>query len=66
MPQIFDKVSLAIGHTARALTLLSFYLLTALIAALTLLALLSAPFEYTFSQDDLAFADVVSLILLGV
>ncbi len=66
MPQFFDKVSLAIGHTARVLTLLSFYLLTALIAALTLLALLSAPFEYTFSQDDLALADVVSLILLGV
>jgi len=54
MPQFFDKVSLAIGQTARVLTLLSFYLLTALIAALTLLALLSAPFEYTFSQDDLA------------
>ncbi len=66
MPQFFDKVSLAIGHTARALTLVSFYLLTGTIAALTLAALASAPFEYTISQDDLAFADVASLILLGL
>lgn len=66
MPQIFDKMSLAIGHTARALTLLSFYLLTGLIAASTLLALVSAPFEHTISQDDLAFADVVSLTFIGL
>ena len=66
MPQFFDKVSLAIGHTARVLTLLSFYLLNTLIAALTLIALVSAPFEYTISQDDLALADVVSLALLGL
>lgn len=66
MPQIFDKMSLAIGHTARALTLLSFYLLTGLIAGLTLLALVAAPFEYTISQDDLAFLDVVSLTSIGL
>lgn len=66
MSQIFDKMSLAIGHTARALTLLSFYLLTGLIAGLTLLALVSAPFEYSISQDDLAFADVVSLTFIGL
>lgn len=66
MPQFFNKVSLAIGHTARVLTFLSFYLLSALIAALTLIALVSAPFEYTISPDDLALADVVSLALLGL
>lgn len=66
MAQFLDKTSLFIGHVAKILTLLSFYLITALIAAATLFALISVPFEHSVSQDDLALADIVSLALIGL
>jgi membrane protease YdiL (CAAX protease family) len=64
MLYLLDKISLAIGHTTRAVTLISFYLVTGLIALATLFALTTAPFEYSISPDDLAMADLVSLGLI--
>lgn len=66
MHHFLDKISLSIGHVARAVTLLAFYLVTALVAVGTLHALITAPFEYSVSQDDLAMADVLSLVLIAV
>ena len=66
MLHLLDKISLAFGHTTRVVTLFGFYLVTGLIAAATLFALVAAPFEYSVSQDDLAMADVVSLALIAL
>lgn len=64
MLHLLNKISLAIGHTTRAMTLLGFYLVTGSIAIATLFALVAAPFEYSIGPDDLAMADVVSLTLI--
>lgn len=66
MLQILDKLSLAFGHMARLLTLGVFFLITALVAASTFALLISAPFEYSYGQDDLALSDLIVLSLLAL
>lgn len=66
MLEIVNKLSLTFGHIARAITVGLFLSLTTAIAILSFSLLIISPFEYSYSQDDLALADLVALVLLGL
>jgi len=66
MLQIFDKISLVFGHLTRLLTLGIFFIVTTAVAASSFALLVSAPFEYSYGQDDLALADLIALMLLAL
>lgn len=65
MLELLDKLSLAVGHTARLITVVAFFALTAAISVGSISFLVSMPFEYSFGQDDLSLADVIALALLA-
>ncbi|AXS81900.1 hypothetical protein [Marinobacter sp. Arc7-DN-1] len=64
MLELIDKVSLAFGHVTRLFFLGMFFIVTAVVAASSYVLLVLAPFEYSYGQDDLAFADLIALALL--
>jgi hypothetical protein len=66
MLQIFDKMSLVFGHLTRLLTLGVFFIVTTGVAATSYALLISATFEYSYGQDDLALADLIALALLAL
>lgn len=66
MLQILDKLSLFFGHITRALTIGVFFIITSAIATSGYALLVSAPFEYSYGQDDLALADLIVLVLLAL
>ena len=66
MLQILDKLSLIFGHLARAVTICIFFIITTAIAVSSFALLVSAPFEYSYGQDDLALADLIVLGLLAL
>lgn len=66
MRQILDKLSLIFGHITRVLTIGIFFIGTTAIAASSFALLVSAPFEYSVGQDDLALADLIVLVLLAL
>lgn len=64
MLQLFNKLSLVFGHLTRFLSLGIFFSSTAVIAVSSYVLLVSAPFEYSYGQDDIALADLIALALL--
>lgn len=66
MLKILDKLSLIFGHVTRAFTIGVFFIVTTVIAASSYAFLVSAPFEYSYGQDDLALADLTVLALLAL
>lgn len=66
MLQLFNKLSLVFGHLTRFLSLGIFFIATAAIAVSSYVLLVSAPFEYSYGQDDIALADLIALALLAL
>lgn len=66
MFQVFDKISLALGHVIGFLALSLFFIVTAFVSVSSFGLLISAPFEYGYGQDDLALADLIALSLLAL
>jgi len=64
--QLFNKLSLAFGHVTGFLSLGIFFIATAAIAVSSYVLLVSAPFEYSYGQDDIALADLIALALLAL
>ena len=66
MLQLFNNLSLALGHLTHFLTIGMFSIVTAVIAVFSYVLLVSATFEYSYGQDDLALADLIVLALLAM
>ena len=66
MLQLINNLSLVFGHLTRFLSVGIFFTTTAVVAVSSYVLLVSAPFEYSVGQDDLALADLIALGLLAV
>lgn len=66
MLELLDKASLAFGHLTRLIFLGMFFVITAVVAASSVVFLVAAPFEYSYGQDDLALADLIVLALFAL
>ncbi|MBU2955825.1 hypothetical protein [Marinobacter sp. F3R08] len=66
MLTFLNNLSLAIGHMTRVLFFGIFSIATAVIAVFSYVLLVSATFEYSYGQDDLALADLIALALLAM
>lgn len=66
MLQSLNTLSLAFGHLTRLLSHGIFFIFIAVVAVLSYVLLVSATFEYSYGQDDLALADLIVLALLAL
>ena len=66
MLTLLNNLSLAVGHLTRVLSIGIFSIVTAVIAVFSYVLLVSATFEYSYGQDDLALADLIALALLAM
>ncbi|MBU2874299.1 hypothetical protein [Marinobacter salexigens] len=66
MLHLLNNLSLAVGYLARFLSIGIFSIVTAVVAVSSYVLLVSATFEYSYGQDDLALADLIVLALLAM